>query len=214
MTPAANPLSSLRQVACGEIYSQLKADNFNTPDFVDPETPMKPLPQLLRAYDRVRKDVQRLGQADQGRLSLSVLHFPSGPWQPLRQLEPCRQGAVSRLPLHQSSRCSEGGVGGRAIRLVSGILMADAFATRHVDGGGHARLPGPGGERWQPRSRRVGSGALIDRGGSANVLTPAVRSNYMPGLSGYNNGIVNIEKYEGEPVPPDCERDIFQIEEQ
>lgn len=42
----------------------------------------------------------------------------------------------------------------------------------------------------------------IDRGGSANVLTPAVRSNYMPGLSGYNNGIVNIEKYEGEPVPP------------
>ena len=31
---------------------------------------------------------------------------------------------------------------------------------------------------------------------------------------GYNNGIVNIEKYEGDPVPPDCERDIFQIEEQ
>ena len=41
-----------------------------------------------------------------------------------------------------------------------------------------------------------------------------IRDSYMPGLSGYNNGIVNIEKYEGEPVPPDCERDIFQIEEQ
>lgn len=88
------------------------------------------------------------------------------------------------------------------------------FATRHVDGGGHARLPGPAESAGNLDLDESDPEHWIDRGGSANVLTPAVRSNYMPGLSGYNNGIVNIEKYEGEPVPPDCERDIFQIEEQ
>ena len=93
-------------------------------------------------------------------------------------------------------------VEGALLAHTSGIVCPFELTLGLAESAGNLDLDESDPEHW------------IDRGGSANVLTPAVRSNYMPGLSGYNNGIVNIEKYEGEPVPPDCERDIFQIEEQ
>lgn len=210
--PAANPLPSASGL--WEIYSQLKADNFNTPDFVDPETPMKPYPNYYEptiGYEKTFSDWDkqikgdypyqfftfhpaRGSHSDNWSLVGKELYPHSLYINPVdAQKEGLEEGDTARI------WNPDGGCILRRVTLMEGVMPG---CLGLAESAGNLDLDESDPEHW------------IDRGGSANVLTPAVRSNYMPGLSGYNNGIVNIEKYEGEPVPPDCERDIFQIEEQ
>lgn len=44
----------------------------------------------------------------------------------------------------------------------------------------------------------------IDRGGADNVLCGPITSNLS--VAGYNNYNCNFEKYNGEPLVPDCEK--------
>ncbi|MEC4271916.1 molybdopterin-dependent oxidoreductase [Adlercreutzia sp. R25] len=50
---------------------------------------------------------------------------------------------------------------------------------------------------------------IIDRGGAEQILYGPVHSNYFQQLDGYNTLLVEVEKYDGEPLVPDCEREPF-----
>lgn len=50
---------------------------------------------------------------------------------------------------------------------------------------------------------------IIDRGGSEQVLSDGTQSNYFKHLDGYNSLLIEIEKYDGEPLVEDYERAPF-----
>lgn len=50
---------------------------------------------------------------------------------------------------------------------------------------------------------------LIDRGGSEQMLIDGTKSNYFSQLDGYNSILLQIEKYDGEPLVEDYERPPF-----
>ena len=50
---------------------------------------------------------------------------------------------------------------------------------------------------------------IIDRGGSEQVLSDGTQSNYFPQVDGYNSLLIEIEKYDGEPLVEDFERAPF-----
>ena len=52
----------------------------------------------------------------------------------------------------------------------------------------------------------------IDRAGSENMIMDFKESNYLHALSGYNTTLVDFEKWEGDPIPRDCERDMAHID--
>ena len=50
---------------------------------------------------------------------------------------------------------------------------------------------------------------IIDRGGSEQMLSDGQQSNYFPQVDGYNSLLIQIEKYDGEPLVEDYERPPF-----
>ena len=50
---------------------------------------------------------------------------------------------------------------------------------------------------------------IVDRGGSEQMLSDGRQSNYFPQVDGYNSLLIEIEKYDGEPLPADCDRGPF-----
>ena len=206
--PEGHPLPSASGL--WEIYSQNKADNFNTPNFVDPNEPMKPYPNYFvptMGYEKTFKDWDKQIKGDYPYL-LYTFHAcsrqHSSVYSPLGM--ECYPHPLYINPVDAKEK---GLVTGDTVRVWNPdgacILRQCVVMEGTMPGclglaeGGTLDLDESDPDHW------------IDRGGSVNVVTPAVRSNYMPGLSGYGNGIVNIEKYKGEPVKPDCERDLFEI---
>lgn len=50
---------------------------------------------------------------------------------------------------------------------------------------------------------------IIDRGGSEQMLYDGTQSNYFPQVNGYNSLLINIKKYDGEPLEDDDQRAPF-----
>ena len=50
---------------------------------------------------------------------------------------------------------------------------------------------------------------IVDRGGSEQMLSDGRQSNYFPQVDGYNSLLIEIAKYDGEPIPADCDRGPF-----
>lgn len=50
---------------------------------------------------------------------------------------------------------------------------------------------------------------IIDRGGSEQMLSDGLQSNYFPQVDGYNSLLIEIEKYDGEALVEDCDRGPF-----
>ncbi|MEC4185272.1 molybdopterin-dependent oxidoreductase [Adlercreutzia sp. R21] len=50
---------------------------------------------------------------------------------------------------------------------------------------------------------------IIDRGGSEQMLSDSTLSNYFPHLNGYNSLLIEVEKYDGEPLVEDFDRGPF-----
>ncbi len=50
---------------------------------------------------------------------------------------------------------------------------------------------------------------IIDRGGSEQMLSDGQQSNYFPQVNGYNSLLIEIKKYDGEPIPDDYDRGPF-----
>lgn len=195
--PAANP----RYSASGkyEIYSQAKADNFNASGLSD--EPIKPYPNYFEpasGYEKTNKDFPYV--------LFTMHHF--------RRIHsddftPWTQEAFG-APLYVSAQDArekklKTGDVVKAWNPYGGTILRHCQVLESVMPGcvglaeaGNLNLDESDPDRW------------VDRGGSANVITSPVESNYMPGLSGYNNGLVNFEKYVGELLA-DCERDPFAI---
>lgn len=208
--PEGNPLPSASGL--WEIYSQGKADNFNTPNFVNPDEPMKPYPNYFvptMGYEKTFSDWENQVKGDYPYLIYTfhaASHHHSSVYSPLNK--ECYPHPIYINPIDAEEKGLQTGDtvkvwnpdGAAILRQV--VLMEGTMpGCLGIAEGGTLDLDETDPDNW------------IDRGGSVNCITPAVRSNYMPGLSGYGNGIVNIEKYDGEPVLPPCERDLFSIDE-
>ena len=50
---------------------------------------------------------------------------------------------------------------------------------------------------------------IIDRGGSEQMLSDGMQSNYFNQVDGYNSLLIDIKKYDGEALVEDCERPPF-----
>ena len=50
---------------------------------------------------------------------------------------------------------------------------------------------------------------IIDRGGSEQMLSDGMQSNYFPQVDGYNSLLIEIKKYDGKPLEEDVERGPF-----
>jgi anaerobic dimethyl sulfoxide reductase subunit A len=50
---------------------------------------------------------------------------------------------------------------------------------------------------------------LIDRGGSEQMLSDGMQSNYFPQVDGYNSLLIEIKKYDGPELEEDFERGPF-----
>jgi anaerobic dimethyl sulfoxide reductase subunit A len=208
--PGANPLST--PSGLWEIYCQSKADNFNTPGFVDPANPVKPYPNYYEPTMGYQKTFSDWENQIKGDFPYQLYNF-----HPSRRSHSDGWSQVGKEcyphPLYINP------IDARNLDLVTG----DTARIWNPDGGCILRqvvlmegtMPGCVGlaEGGNMDIDESDPQNWIDRGGAVNVVTSAVRSNYMPSLSGYNNGIVNIEKYKGEPLVPDAERDPFVIEE-
>ena len=206
--PEGNPLPSASGL--WEIYSQGKADNFNTPDFVNPDEPCKPYPNYYvptMGWEKTFKDWDKQVKGDYPYVAYTFhacSRHHSSVYSPLN-----KECYPHPLYINPADAKEKGLKTGDTVRIWNPdgacILRQCVLMEGTMPGclglaeGGTLDLDESDPDNW------------IDRGGSVNVVTPAVRSNYMPGLSGYGNGIVNIEKYDGEPVKPDCERDLFEI---
>ena len=72
-------------------------------------------------------------------------------------------------------------------------------------------MPGTVGIPHGVRSLFDESGAdgIVDRGGSEQMLSDGQQSNYFPQVDGYNSLLIEIEKYDGEPLVEDFERGPF-----
>ncbi len=52
---------------------------------------------------------------------------------------------------------------------------------------------------------------IIDRGGSEQMLSDGMQSNYFPQVDGYNSLLIEVAKYDGEPLEEDFERAPFFV---
>lgn len=208
--PVANPRSSASGLF--EIYSQVKADNFNTPNFVDPNNLCKPYPNYFEptmGYEKTFSDWDKQIKGDYPYL-LYTFH-PAVGSHSSRYSNLSQECYPHPLYINPSDAADLGLETGDTAKITNptgaAILRQVVLMEGTMPGcvglaeGGTLDLDESDPDNW------------IDRGGAVNVITPAVRSNYMAGLSGYNNGIVAIEKYTGRPVVPDCEKDLFTIDE-
>jgi anaerobic dimethyl sulfoxide reductase subunit A len=50
---------------------------------------------------------------------------------------------------------------------------------------------------------------IIDRGGSEQMLSDGMQSNYFPQVDGYNSLLIEIKKYDGAPLDEDVDRGPF-----
>lgn len=204
--PVANP----RPTASGlyEIYSQTKADNFNKQKRA--EVPIKPYPNYYAptsGYETTFADWDKQIKGDFPFQMFTMHHIRTihtndyEPW--------VKEAFPAPAYLNAADAEAKGIESGDTIRIWNahgGCVLRRAELLNSVmpgciglTAGLHLDLDESDPDNW------------IDRGGNCNVLTQPVMSNYNPGSSNYNNGAVNYEKYDGEPLAEDCERDPFAV---
>ena len=202
--PEANPLGS--DSGKFELYNDWKADMLNSMGF-SPDGTFKPYPTYTVApegYETTFKDGVIGGEKGEYpflcynphymRRSHSV--FDNCPW--LRETWP------NPVFLNASDAAAKGIKDGDTVLIYNahGRILRTASCTNTL-------MPGmvgvPHGS-WIDLDEENN----VDRGGADNVLCGPVVSGM--GVTGYNNYNCNYEKYDGEPLIPDCEKPMRIVE--
>lgn len=205
--PEKNPLSS--ESGKFEIYSQAKADGYNVCGLS--EEPIKPYANYFtptNGYVASFADWESKVSGDYPFI-LSQPHY-------LRRAHTQNDGSTwlrealeNPIFVNRNDAEAKGIVTGDTVRVfnefgqvlrqasVMSSIMPGCVALPH---GAHFDL-----DETDPENP-------IDKAGSENMLGGPKVSNYHYALSGYNTTLVNFEKYAGEPIPRDCDRDIAHID--
>ena len=192
--PTANPLPS----ATGkfELHCQAKADSINQAGFTDT---FKPYPTyqapVIGQGSEVSKDYPFL---------CTNPHYYRRPHSSMDNVLWLREAWTQPVFLNATDAASKGVAQGDTVRVYNqfGSVLRQATLL----------------ETLMPGQVALPHGAWVDldeneehdRGGADNVLCGTVGSGMT--VSGYNNYNVNFEKYDGEPLVPDCERPQRVIE--
>lgn len=189
-----------------EIYCQFKADNVNRIG-LNPD-PIKPYANYFvpnRGYQETFADWDNKVKAA----------FPLQAYTPhyMRRAHTCydnmtwTQEAFTN-PVFMNAQDAEE----RGIKAGDTVMCYNDFGRmlRHAQPL-HSLMPGTVGIPHGVRSLLDESDPsnIIDRGGSEQVLSDGQQSNYFPQVDGYNSLLIEIMKYDGEPLVEDFDRGPF-----
>lgn len=206
----ADPVANPRPSRSGrfELYSQLKADNLNAPG-LNPE-PVKPYANYIRpveGYEETFSDWEGKAKGDYPLQAYNIHYmrrahtcFDNSPW--------LQEAFVNPVFLNIDDAAARGISDGDTVLVRSkwgktlrhatllSSMMPGVLAIPH---GAHSVL-----DETDPDD-------IIDRGGNEQILYGPTQSNYYKQLDIYNSLLVEVERYDGEPLVEDYERDPFLL---
>ena len=194
--PEANPLPS--NSGKFEIYCQPKADLMNNM-FPGPE--VKPYPNYLvptEGYETTFKDGDLEGEKGEYPYLVYNPHYFRRSHSTYDNVGWLREACPNPVFLSAADAAEKGIETGDTVLIYNkyGKVLRQASVVETI-------MPGvlalPHGS-WVDLDEETG----IDRGGADNVLCGPITSNLS--VAGYNNYNCNFEKYDGEPLVPDCEK--------
>lgn len=202
--PEANPRPSRSGKL--ELYCQLKADNYNVMG-VNPE-PIKPYANYIVPIDGYEESFSDWENKVKGEYPIQLYNnhylrrshtsFDNSSW--------LQEAFVNPVFMNASDAKERGIENGDTVlvRSAYGKTLRHACLLESI-------MPGTAALPHGPHSVIDDSNPddVIDRGGNEQILYGPVPSNYFQHLGGYNSLLVELEKYEGEPIPKDCDRDPF-----
>ena len=189
-----------------EIYCQYKADNVNATELND--VPLKPYANYFEPRRGYKETFADWDTKEKGAYPLQAFtpHY-------LRRAHSCYDNMAwtqeaFRNPVFMSVEDAE----------ARGIEAGDTVKC-YNDFGAMLRIAQPL-QTFMPGVVAIPHGVrsvfdetdpdhIIDRGGSEQMLSDSTLSNYFPHLNGYNSLLIEIEKYDGEPLVEDYERASF-----
>lgn len=199
--PDNNPLPS--QSGKFELYCQAKADSYNVMG-LNPE-PIKPYANYIRPIAGYEDSFEDWEGKKKGEFPLQLYtpHY-------LRRAHTCydniswlQEAWVNPVFLNAQDASERGIVDGDTvlIRSAYGKTLRHAQLLESIMPGCVALPHGPHSvlDETDPDD-------IIDRGGNEEILYGPVHSNYMHHVNNYNTLLVDVEKYDGDPIPMDYER--------
>ncbi|MEC4271818.1 molybdopterin-dependent oxidoreductase [Adlercreutzia sp. R25] len=202
--PVANPRPSRSGKL--ELYCQLKADNFNVME-INPE-PIKPYANYIVPIDGYEASFADWENKVKGEYPIQMYNhhylrrshtsFDNSAW--------LQEAFVNPVFINADDAAERGIADGDTVLVRSAygktvrnacVLSSIMPGTAALPHGAHSVI-----DDSDPDD-------VIDLGGNEQILYGPVQSNYFPHLGGYNSLLVELEKYDGEPLQEDYERDPF-----
>ncbi|MBR5474135.1 MAG: molybdopterin-dependent oxidoreductase [Lachnospiraceae bacterium] len=203
--PVANPRGS----ASGkfEIYCQRKADQINITGYAKEE--MKPYPTYHKpsvGYVASFSDWENKVKSDYPFVMYQP-HYLRRSHTTLDQSVWLQEAMKNPIFINKSDAEAKGIQTGDTVLVWSeaGKVLRHASVISSIMPGCVAMPHGPRTDfDWETG---------IDKGGNENVLLSYRQmGDLFPQLEGFNSCLVNFEKYDGDPIPADCDRDPFVME--
>lgn len=189
-----------------EIYCQHKADNVNRIG-INPE-PIKPYANYFVPYRGYQETFSDWDNKVKGAYPLQAFtpHY-------LRRAHTCYDNMTwtqeaFRNPVFMSVQDAQE----RGIEAGDTVMCYNDFGKMlRIAQPLQSMMPGTVGIPHGPHSvfDETDPDDIIDRGGSEQMLSDGQQSNYFPQVDGYNSLLIEIVKYDGEPLEEDYERGPF-----
>lgn len=206
--PEKNPLPS----ASGkfELYCQAKADDYNICG-VNPE-PIKPYANYFVPHQGYQDTFSDWDNKVKGEFPLQAYtgHYMRRAHTAYDNMEWLQEAFVNPVFINAEYANEHGIQDGDTVMIRSqwGKTLRHAQVLESIIPGAVCLPHGPHSvlDESDPNN-------IVDRGGNEQILYGPIQSNYFFELNGYNSLLVSIEKYDGDSIPEDCEREPFLIEE-
>lgn len=203
--PEANPLPS--QSGKIEIYCQQRADKLNSVGYA--KSPLSPYPVYVDTARQSYKDsFSDWENKVKGEYPFQMYqpHYPRRAHTMFDNSVMTQEAFVNPVFLNAEDAAEKGIQNGDTVRVwnYAGQVLRQASVTNTMMRGVVALPHGPRAD--------IDFETGIDRGGNEESLTGRLQQGeWFPQLNGYNSNLVNYEKWDGEPIPRDCDREPFTI---
>lgn len=202
--PENNPLPS--RSGKWELYCQLKADNYNVQEVND--MPIKPYANYIKPVQGYEESFTDWDSKTKGEFPLQLynVHYIRRGHTAFDNLPWLREAFENPVFLNADDAAQRGIKDGDTVMVRSqwGKTLRRASVLQSL-------MPGVVGLPHGPHSDFDESDPddIIDRGGGEQILYGPTHSNYFRQLDGYNTLLVEVEKYNGEPVVRDADHEPF-----
>ena len=189
-----------------EIYCQYKADNANRPG-LNPE-PIKPYANYIEPVRGYKDTFADWSTKTKGKYPLQAYtpHYMRRAHSCYDNMAWTQEAFVNPVFMNVDDAAERGIKAGDTVMCYNdfGRMLRKAQPMQGI-------MPGCVGIPHGVRSVFDESDPenIIDRGGSEQVLSDGLQSNYFKHVNGYNSLLIEVEKYDGEPLVEDYERAPF-----